>query len=56
MNFPINGIDNINFQFELKVIPIKNNNLFIKFNDLIRTKKEEIDKLENVDNWDKMKK
>jgi len=56
MNFPINGIDNINFQFELKVIPIKKNNIFIKFNDLIRSKKEEIDKLENVDNWDKMKK
>ena len=56
MNFPINGINNINFQFELKVIPIQKNNLFIKFNDLIRNKKEEIDKLENVDNWDKMKK
>jgi 23S rRNA U2552 (ribose-2'-O)-methylase RlmE/FtsJ len=56
MNFPINGIDNCNFNFELKEIPIQKNNLFIKYNEIIRNKKEEIDKLENVDNWDKMKK
>ena len=33
MNFPINGIDNCNFNFELKEIPIQKNNLFIKYNE-----------------------
>ena len=56
MNFPISGIHNVNLLFTLKIIPSSKNNLFIKFNEKIRNKKEEIDQLENVDNWDKMKK
>ena len=57
MNFPINGIyQNIQEHLQLKIIDASKNFIFIKSNDLIRNKKEEIDKLENIENWDKMKK
>jgi 23S rRNA U2552 (ribose-2'-O)-methylase RlmE/FtsJ len=57
MNFPLEGINQISpNELRLKIIDSSKNFIFIQNNQLIRQKKEEIDKLENIDNWDKMKK
>lgn len=57
MNFPLEGINqNSPNELRLKIIDSSKNFIFIQNNQLIRQKKEEIDKLENIDNWDKMKK
>ena len=57
MNFLLEGINQISpNELRLKIINSSKNFIFIQNNQLIRQKKEEIDKLENIDNWDKMKK
>jgi 23S rRNA U2552 (ribose-2'-O)-methylase RlmE/FtsJ len=51
-NNDIDIVENI----DLKIINKNNNLLFKKYYEIVSSEKEKIDKLENSDNWDKMKK
>ena len=60
MNFYLDIDNNINNEIinniDIDIIHKEKNILFKKFYKIISSEKEKIDKLENTDNWDKMKK
>ena len=61
MNFYLNientkDMNDILCKLDIKIIKIQKNILFCKYYNVVSVEKEKIDKLENNDSWDKMKK